>query len=115
RGPDHRQCNIAAQEKIRAMGKIDDTHDAEDEREPAAQQKQERAVRHAVEGLNQPESRIHPLGHRLRCRVTMRDNASRGSAYAMRPSLPVMVCAAVSALRMASSVTSTAASNRPSM
>ena len=42
------------------MGKIDDAHHAEDQREAAADQKQKGAVGNAVEGLNQPELRIHP-------------------------------------------------------
>src|SRR5438876_1774357 len=41
------------------MGKIDDAHDSENQREAAADQKQKSSVGDAVEGLNQPESRIH--------------------------------------------------------
>jgi hypothetical protein len=41
------------------MGEIDDPHDAEDQRQAAADKKQQRAVRYAVEGLNHPELCVH--------------------------------------------------------
>ena len=54
-----RQCDVSAEEKIRAMRQVDDAHDAEDQRQSAADKKQQRAVGHAVEGLDHPELRIH--------------------------------------------------------
>ena len=41
------------------MRQVDDAHDAEDQRQSAADKKQQRAVGHAVEGLDHPELCIH--------------------------------------------------------
>ena len=41
------------------MGKIDDPHDAENQRQAAAHQEQQRAIRYPVEGLDDPKLRIH--------------------------------------------------------
>src|SRR5580658_649163 len=41
------------------MRQVDDAHDAENQRQPAPHQEQERAIGNAVEGLYQPESCIH--------------------------------------------------------
>ena len=54
-GPDHRQRDIAAQHEVRAVRQVDDPHHAEDQRQAAAEQKQQRAVGNAVEGLDDPE------------------------------------------------------------
>ena len=46
------------------MGEVDDAHDPEDEREPAGEQEEERAVGDAVEGLRRPRTRRSPdRGH----------------------------------------------------
>src|SRR5258708_20385616 len=44
------------------MREIDDSHHAENEREPTTHQEQQRAVRNSIEGLDQPELRVHPCG-----------------------------------------------------
>ncbi len=67
--PDHRQSHVAAEQKIRAVRQIDDAHDAEDQRQPATDEKQQRAVRNAVEGLDQPELRTHVPCPSLRPRL----------------------------------------------
>src|SRR5258708_24671956 len=43
------------------MREVDDPHHAENQREAATDQKQQRAIRNSVEGLGQPELRIHSL------------------------------------------------------
>jgi hypothetical protein len=59
-GPDHRQCHVAAKQEVGAVRQIHDAHDAEDQRQPAREQEQQRPVRHAVEDLDQPELRVQP-------------------------------------------------------
>src|SRR5260370_25475033 len=44
------------------MREIDDSHHAENEREPTTHQEQQRAVRNSIEGLDQPKLRVHPCG-----------------------------------------------------
>src|SRR5690348_6289586 len=41
------------------MGEIDDSHDAENQRKAASYEEQQRPVGNAIEGLNDPELRIH--------------------------------------------------------
>ena len=60
-GVDDGQSDIAAPQKIGAMGKIDDAHDAKNQRQAAADEEQQRAIGHTVENLNDPELRIHFL------------------------------------------------------
>ena len=58
-GPDHRQRDIAAQHEVGAVRQIDDPHHAENQRQAAAHQEQQRAIGDAVEGLDQPEIQVH--------------------------------------------------------
>ena len=44
------------------MREVDDPHHAENERESAAHQKQQRSIGNSVERLDQPELRVHPCG-----------------------------------------------------
>ena len=51
----HREAHVAAQHEVRAVRQVDDAHHAEDEREAAGEQEEERAVGEAVERLDDPE------------------------------------------------------------
>ena len=65
--PDDRQRHVAAEQEVRAVRQVDDAHHAEDQRQAARQQEQQRAVRHAVEDLDQPELGVHaPAASRAR-------------------------------------------------
>ena len=74
-GPDHGERDIAAQHEIGAVRQVDDAHHAENQRQAAAHQEQQRAIGNAVEGLDQPEIQVHPHSRNLN---------PRGQAY-MRP------------------------------
>jgi hypothetical protein len=72
----HRQPKVAAQHEVGAVGHVHDAHDAEDQREPARQQEEQRAVRQPVERLYYPEVRAHAApnagaacGRRCRARL----------------------------------------------
>ena len=80
---DHRQRDIAAEQKKRAMRQIDDAHDPEDQRQAAAEQEQQRAVRHTVEHLQQPELHIHRarFPNRRRLSATLARIAPAGPPY----------------------------------
>ena len=94
-GPDHGQRDIAAEQEVGAVRQIDDPHHAENQRQAAAHQEQQRAVGNAVEGLDQPELRIHPSPDpssvsfvpepslRRRCRILPYGSATCG--YLRRP------------------------------
>src|SRR5207253_10155144 len=101
--PDDRQADVAAEHEVRAVGEVDDAHHAEDEREPAGEQEQEGPVRHAVEGLGDPEfcshrpSRRRAFSDRMRAwsradSVRPRTAISRGRAGPMskQKSLPII-------------------------
>ena len=49
----HQERHIGADHEQRAVGQIDDAHDAEDQRQPARDQEQQQAVLHAVEELRE--------------------------------------------------------------
>ena len=55
-------ADIGAQHEERAMGEVDDAHDAEDQRQAAAEEKQQRGLRQRVETLgDQERQKIHQL------------------------------------------------------
>ena len=47
------------QHEVGAMRQIADPHHAENQRQPAAYQEQQRSIEIAVEGLDQPEVQVH--------------------------------------------------------
>src|SRR4029450_10097298 len=72
--PDRREGDVAAEQVVRAVRHVDDAHHAEDEREPPRQEKEEGAVRHAIEELTDPE--VHD-GARLYYRRGIADHRRR--------------------------------------
>src|SRR5262249_13830827 len=59
--PHRREADVASQHEVRAVGEIHHAHDAEDQRQPARQEEQERAVGHPVESLRDPQLRPRPV------------------------------------------------------
>ena len=59
--PEHRQPNVAPQQVVGTMRHVHDAHHAKNERQPASEQKQQRAIRDAVEELSNPQFHVqHP-------------------------------------------------------
>src|SRR6478736_6397705 len=68
--PDYRKRDIAAEQEIRTMREINDAHHTENQGQAATHEKQQCAVRDAVESLNYPELRTHsPLVPSVRSKV----------------------------------------------
>jgi len=82
--PDDRQRHVAAEQVVRPVGHVDDAHHAEDEREAAGEEEQQRAVGDAVEDLDDPEIRGQHAGHRM----LARDSSTRLAGISGRAPRP---------------------------
>src|SRR3989449_3630551 len=87
RPPHDGQPDVAAEHEVRPVGEVDDAHNAEDQREPAREQEQERAVREAVEGLGDPELGGHES---RRSRRALPPRTRAWSAFPSRACLVMM-------------------------
>ena len=55
----HQEGHVGADHEQRAVGQIDDAHDAEDQRQPAGDQEQQQAVLQSIEELREQSWKVH--------------------------------------------------------
>ena len=66
--PGHQKRHVGADHEQRAVGQIDDAHDAEYERQPARDQKQQQAVLNSIEELREKSGKIHGAAYSRTCK-----------------------------------------------
>ena len=64
--PEEQKSQVSADHVLHAMGQVDEAHDAEDQRQPGRDQKQQHAVLQTVEDLNEEQCERHLTATQLK-------------------------------------------------